>query len=178
MRLSDFFQSAATLSLSYRFAPGPIPIDHWTQDIEIGGGRIVGEACQAIDTCVALAGSPPVKVYAESVTIKGRTETGDDRVFITLRHENGCVSSVSYQAGGDLAFPSERIEIIGGGRSATVEAWVEFKCRCGMSVSADGYRRKRTKDIRRDSKLLWRRAEKGEDGRSLGAIFTGLPGLL
>jgi predicted dehydrogenase/threonine dehydrogenase-like Zn-dependent dehydrogenase len=123
MRLKEFFQGAAPLSLSYRFAPGPIPIDHWTQDIEIGGGRIVGEACHAIDTCVALAGSPPVKVYAESVTIKGRNETGDDRVFITLRHENGCVSSVSYQAGGDRAFPSERVEIIGGGRTATVDAW-------------------------------------------------------
>jgi predicted dehydrogenase/threonine dehydrogenase-like Zn-dependent dehydrogenase len=123
MRLREFFQSTNPLSVAYRFAPGPIPIDHWTQDPEIGGGRIVGEACHAIDTCIALTGSPPVKVYAESVTTKGRTESGDDRVFITLRHENGCVSSVSYQAGGDRAFPSERIEIIGGGRTATVEAW-------------------------------------------------------
>ena len=127
VRLREFFQSAAPLSLSYRFAPGPIPLDHWTQDIEIGGGRIVGEACHAIDTCVALAGSPPVKVYAESAAIAGRAEASDDRVFITLRHENGSVSSISYQAGGDRMFPSERIEVLGGSRCAVVEAWDQIQ---------------------------------------------------
>jgi predicted dehydrogenase/threonine dehydrogenase-like Zn-dependent dehydrogenase len=115
-RLKTFFSGIAPLSLSFRFAPPFLPADHWTQDIEVGGGRIVGEACHAIDTCVAIAGSPPVKVYAESVN-------ADDRVFITIRHQNGSVSSVSYQAGGDQAFPMERIEVIGSGRSAIVDAW-------------------------------------------------------
>ena len=69
-----------------------------------------------IDTCVAIAGSPPVKVYAESAN-------ADDRVFITIRHANRSVSSVSYQAGGDTGFPGERIEIIGTGRSASLEGW-------------------------------------------------------
>jgi predicted dehydrogenase/threonine dehydrogenase-like Zn-dependent dehydrogenase len=115
-RLKSFFSGIVPLSLAYRFAPPFLPPDHWTQDIEVGGGRIVGEACHAIDTCVAIAGSPPVKVYAESVN-------ADDRVFITIRHRNGSVSSVSYQAGGDQAFPMERIEIIGSGRSAIVDAW-------------------------------------------------------
>jgi predicted dehydrogenase/threonine dehydrogenase-like Zn-dependent dehydrogenase len=115
-RLKTFFSGIAPLSLAFRFAPPFLPADHWTQDIEVGGGRIVGEACHAIDTCVAIAGSPPVKVYAESVN-------ADDRVFITIRHQNGSVSSVSYQAGGDQAFPMERIEVIGSGRSAIVDAW-------------------------------------------------------
>jgi predicted dehydrogenase/threonine dehydrogenase-like Zn-dependent dehydrogenase len=115
-RLKSFFAGGGPLSLAYRFAPPFIPSDHWTQDIEVGGGRIVGEACHAIDTCVAVAGSPVVRVYAESVN-------ADDRVFITLRHENGSVSSVSYQAGGDSAFPAERIEVIGIGRSAVIDAW-------------------------------------------------------
>jgi len=71
----------------------------------------VGEACHAIDTCVAIAGSPPVKVYAESVAKSGGLETSDDRVFITLRHADGSISSISYQTGGDTAFPAERIEV-------------------------------------------------------------------
>ena len=115
-RLKSFFGPAAPLSLSYRFAPPFIPPDHWTQDIEVGGGRIIGEACHAIDTCVAIAGSPPVKVYAESAD-------ADDRVFITIRHRNRSVSSISYQAGGDTAFPAERIEVIATGQSAVLEAW-------------------------------------------------------
>src|SRR2546430_4786590 len=77
--VKEFFAGARPLSLSYRFSPGYIPSDHWTQDEEVGGGRIVGEACHAIDTCVAIAGSPPVKVYAESVAKSGGIETSDDR---------------------------------------------------------------------------------------------------
>jgi len=121
--VKKFFAETSPLSLSYRFSPGYIPGDHWTQDEEVGGGRIIGEACHAIDTCVALAGSPPVKVYAESVAKNGGIETSDDRVFITLRHADGSISSISYQTGGDSAFPAERIEVLGGGRTAVIDAW-------------------------------------------------------
>jgi len=122
-RIRQFFDGALPLSVNYRFSPGHIPADHWTQDEEIGGGRIVGEACHAIDTCVAITGSVPVKAYAESVVKVGGVETADDRVIILLRHQNGSISSVSYQAGGDRAFPSERIEVFGGGKTAVSEAW-------------------------------------------------------
>jgi predicted dehydrogenase len=135
LRLRSFFQGAGPLSIYYRFAPPYLPPDHWTQDIEVGGGRIVGEACHAIDTCVGIAGSPPVKVYAESAGKTGGLETTDDRVFVTVRHADGSVSSISYQAGGDKAFPMERIEVIGGGRSATLEGWQDGQLwsngRCG-----------------------------------------------
>jgi predicted dehydrogenase/threonine dehydrogenase-like Zn-dependent dehydrogenase len=124
-RLKAFFHHAAPLSITHRFAPPHIPPDHWTQDPEIGGGRIVGEACHAIDACVAIAGSPPVKVYAESAGMTGALQSSDDRVFITMRHANGSISSVSYQAGGDAAFPMERIEVIASGRSATLDGWRE-----------------------------------------------------
>jgi predicted dehydrogenase len=121
--LKSFFKDVVPLSLHYRFAPGHIPKEHWTQDVETGGGRIAGEACHAIDTVTAIAGSPPVRVFAESVALAGGLEASDDRVLITLRHENGCVSSVSYQAGGDKGFPSERIEVFGGGRTGVVDGW-------------------------------------------------------
>jgi predicted dehydrogenase/threonine dehydrogenase-like Zn-dependent dehydrogenase len=121
--LQRFFEGTAPLSISYRFAPGALPADHWTQDEEVGGGRIVGEACHAIDTCVALAGSPPQRVFAESVAMVGGLQKTDDRVFITMAHENGCASNVSYQAGGDRSGPVERIEMFGGGRTATLEGW-------------------------------------------------------
>jgi predicted dehydrogenase/threonine dehydrogenase-like Zn-dependent dehydrogenase len=126
-RVKEFFAGVRPLSLSYRFSPGYIPGDHWTQDEEVGGGRIVGEACHAIDTCVAIAGSPPVKVYAESVAMSGGIETSDDRVFITLRHADGSISSISYQTGGDSTFPAERIEVLGGGRTAVIDAWQEMQ---------------------------------------------------
>jgi len=37
---------------------GAIPADHWAQDSEAGGGRIIGEACHFIDLLRFLAGAP------------------------------------------------------------------------------------------------------------------------
>ena len=124
-KIKSFTGSASPLNVAYRFTPGPIPKTHWTQDIEVGGGRIVGEACHAIDACVALTGSVPVKVYAESVAMTGGLDMTDDHVVITMRHSNGAVSSISYQAAGDRGFPPERIEVFGGNRTATLDNWKE-----------------------------------------------------
>jgi len=141
-RLRDHFHGAGPLAVSYRFAAGPIPPEHWTQDPEVGGGRIIGEACHAIDLCVAIAGAPPIKVYAESVAAAESRPT-DDCVIISMRHANGAISTVSYQAGGDKAFPAERIEVFGGGRAGTVDQWgaVELWSN-GRRVKADGARDK------------------------------------
>jgi predicted dehydrogenase len=122
-RLREMFAGVRPLSISYRFSAPPIPADHWTQDEDIGGGRIVGEATHAIDACVALTGSTPARVYAESVGGAAGLAITDDRVFITLRHHDGSVSCVSYQSGGDRALPAERIEIFGGGKVAVLDGW-------------------------------------------------------
>jgi len=53
----------------------------------------------------------------------GRQDPSDDRVFITIRHENGSVSNISYQCGGDPGSAGERIEIHGGGRTGIIENW-------------------------------------------------------
>lgn len=119
----EFFQGVQPLSINYRFAPGLVLEDSWTLDEDVGGGRIVGEACHAVDLCVALAGGLPSKVWAESVGRAGGLRVTDDRVVITMRHENGSLSNISYQAGGDRAAPAERIEIYGGNRTGVVDNW-------------------------------------------------------
>jgi predicted dehydrogenase len=138
-RVRDFFAGVRPVTVAMRFSPGYLPPNAWPQDESVGGGRIVGEACHAIDTCTALAGSPPVRVFAESVTKSGGLETTDDQVFITLRHENGSISSVSYQSGGDRALPAERIEVFGGGRSAVINNWDHIELyRDGSAKAARG----------------------------------------
>lgn len=109
------------LTISIRFNVGKVPADHWTQDEEIGGGRIIGEACHAIDLAVFLAGAPPARVYAEAVSGSHASVLTQDQAFITLAHTNGNISSIAYLAGGDKAFPKERIEVIGGGRVAVID---------------------------------------------------------
>ena len=122
-RIQGHFAGVSPLAVSFRFAVPELPPAMWVHDRDVGGGRIVGEACHAIDTCVAITGSAPARVFAESSGPAGAGDALDDRVFITIRHENGSISNISYQAGGDRSGPTERIEVFGGGRTAVVEGW-------------------------------------------------------
>jgi predicted dehydrogenase len=124
-----FAKHVGPLTVSVRFNAGILPADHWTQDEGIGGGRIVGEAVHGIDLATAIAGSPPVRVFAESIGGTDAPAITDDQCFITLRHANGSVSSVAYLAGGDKAYPKERIEVFGGGRVAVIDDFTRIE-RC------------------------------------------------
>ena len=111
----------APLTVTFRFNAGAIPADHWVQDDETGGGRIIGEACHAIDLATYLIGAPPVRVFAESIGGPRAPQITDDQSFLTLRHADGSITSVAYLAGGDPAYPKERVEVLGGGRIAVIE---------------------------------------------------------
>ncbi|HUG36978.1 MAG TPA: bi-domain-containing oxidoreductase [Candidatus Limnocylindrales bacterium] len=131
------------LTVSFRFNAGFIDPAHWTQDLEVGGGRIIGEACHAIDLVTYLVGSPPVRVYAESIGGPAAPAVTDDQCFITLRHADGSVSSIAYLAGGDRAFSKERVEVFGGGRVAVIEDFREV-------ITAAGGRTKRHRALQQD----------------------------
>lgn len=143
----DFFADvSAPLAVSVRFNAGAVPPEHWVHDEIEGGGRIVGEACHAIDLATFLVGSPVVRVFAESVGSRHAAEITDDQCFITVRHANGSISSVGYLAGGDKSFPKERIEVLGGGRIAVIDDFRKVTtCRNGkvtrvkMSGQDKGY---------------------------------------
>lgn len=131
--VKQFFANCQdALTISIRFNAGKVAADNWTQDEEIGGGRIIGEACHAIDLAVFLAGAPPARVYAEAVSGSHASVLTQDQAFITLAHTNGNISSIAYLAGGDKAFPKERIEVIGGGRVAVIDDFkIVTTCKCG-----------------------------------------------
>jgi predicted dehydrogenase len=119
------------LTVSIRFNAGEIPADHWTQNDDVGGGRIIGEACHAIDLATFLTGSPPVRVYAESIGGPHAPAITDDQCFITLRHANGSIASIGYLAGGDKGYPKERVEVLGGGRLAVIDDFREVTTSLG-----------------------------------------------
>jgi predicted dehydrogenase len=101
----------------------------------VGGGRIIGEACHALDLATFLTGSLPNRVFAESVGGPDAPQTTDDQCFITVRHGDGSVSSVGYLAGGDRAFPKERVEVFGGGRVAVIDDFREVLLCSGGKIT-------------------------------------------
>ncbi len=90
---------------------GAIPADHWTQDPNIGGGRIIGEACHFIDLIQFLCGSP-----IESVRTNFMESPCGDTASIELAFRDGSIGTVHYLANGSKSFPKERIEAFAGGR--------------------------------------------------------------
>lgn len=108
------------LAVLYRVSAGRLPPDHWLRDPEVGGGRIVGEACHFVDWVQHLAGSPPAEVFAERLGRRAGTPPDED-VVITLTCEDGSVATVQYLAAGDPAAGKERIEVSGGDATAVIE---------------------------------------------------------
>jgi predicted dehydrogenase len=107
------------MALHYRINAGYFPADHWVNDREQGGGRILGEVCHFVDLLMFLASSPIVEVEARALGNSGRYS--GDNVLVSLRFGNGSEGTISYLANGDRAFSKERIEVFGGGSTAVLE---------------------------------------------------------
>ncbi|MBW7470443.1 bi-domain-containing oxidoreductase [Marinobacter sp. F4218] len=90
---------------------GEIPADHWTQDAEVGGGRIIGEACHYIDLMRFLAGSEITGFTATQMGDAPGIGVRDDKASITLTFADGSFGTILYLANGGKAFPKERLEI-------------------------------------------------------------------
>lgn len=90
---------------------GDIPADHWTQDAEVGGGRIIGEACHYIDLMRFLAGTKIKSFSAIKMGENDYVEVTEDKAIITITFEDGSVGSIHYFANGGKSFPKERVEV-------------------------------------------------------------------
>ena len=101
--------------VNIRVNAGFIPKEHWTQNPEIGGGRIIGEMCHFIDLMQYFTDSEPIKVYAECINIANDKMKADDTISIIVKFKNGSVGNLNYLANGSKSLPKEMIEIFGGG---------------------------------------------------------------
>ena len=88
---------------------GNIPSDVWVHDMQVGGGRIIGEACHYIDLLVYLSGSKVKSICMNSMGANPAENT--DNVSILLKFENGDNGVVNYFANGNKAYSKERLEV-------------------------------------------------------------------
>ena len=107
---------------------GAVKASDWTQDEEIGGGRIIGEVCHFIDTAAYLTGDAlPKSVVAKSLS-SGRSDVIDnDNISITIEYEDGTVATILYIANGDRSLPKEELQVFTGGRTAIMKNFTELE---------------------------------------------------
>ena len=121
VELKKCFADKGPLCINYICNAGFTPKDSWTQDFEIGGGRIIGEGCHFIDWMVWLTDSIPVRVHAQSIGKETANALKQDNVMISLQFKDGSIGTVSYLACGDKSFRKEHIEVFGGGCIGIIE---------------------------------------------------------
>jgi predicted dehydrogenase len=137
---AHFAHRTEALYMHYRVNAGYIPLNHWTQDPKIGGGRIIGEACHFIDFLTFLVGAPPVTVTAHALPDGGKYR--EDNVSMTFTFSDGSMGVVDYLANGDKSFPKERVEVFCAGAIAVLD---DFRV---LQMVKDGSRKeeRRTQD--------------------------------
>ena len=100
---------------------GFIPSKVWVHDMEIGGGRIIGEACHFIDLITYLSGSKVKAVCMNSMGIQ--TNENTDNASILLKYENGTSAVINYFSNGSKAYSKERIEVYHQEKTLVMDNW-------------------------------------------------------
>lgn len=107
------------LCLTMTVNAGAIPADHWTQDPQRGGGRIIGEACHFLDLLSYLAASRIETVAAAQVG-EGPV-VREDKMSLVLTFADGSIGTINYFANGCKRYPKETLEVFGDGRVIRLE---------------------------------------------------------
>jgi predicted dehydrogenase/threonine dehydrogenase-like Zn-dependent dehydrogenase len=104
---------------------GQVPNDSWIQDPEVGGGRLVGEACHFVDLFRYLIGAP-----VTGVSVTGLARPGGpprtDVASITLSYADGSFGVINYLANGHRAVAKERLEAFCAGRTAVLNNFLSL----------------------------------------------------
>ena len=106
---------------------GSIPADHWTQLEDVGGGRIIGEACHFVDLMRFLAGAKITSVQARRMGNSPGVDITEDKAAIILGFEDGSIGTIHYYSNGASSFPKERIEVFAEGKVLQLDNFRKLK---------------------------------------------------
>ena len=116
-----FERRAGALVITIRVNAGPIAATSWIHDPEVGGGRLLGEACHFVDLAGAIAGVRPRTVLAVGIGSEDPASQLRDNFTIVIEYVDGSVATIVYTSKGDPALGKERIEVFGDGVAAVID---------------------------------------------------------
>ncbi|HMR87781.1 MAG TPA: bi-domain-containing oxidoreductase [Saprospiraceae bacterium] len=135
---------------------GFIPQDVWVQDMEIGGGRIIGEACHLIDLITSLTGSLVESVVMNAMGNNPSDNT--DNATILLKYKNGSTGVINYFANGSKAYSKERIEIYAQNKTIVID---NFRKSNYFGFKSSGMSKTQDKGHQEQFRLLMERIKSG-----------------
>ena len=119
---------------------GFIPSNVWIHDLNIGGGRIIGEACHFIDLASYFTDSKVVSVCMNSLGKNAHENTDNASIF--LKYEDGSNVVINYFSNGSKSYSKERIEVYNQERTVIIDNFRKteafgFKNFKGLKTSLD-----------------------------------------
>jgi predicted dehydrogenase len=97
--------------MSYRVNAGRLPADHWTNDPERGGGRLLGEGCHFVDFLCDQAPGDPLRVTARGFRSDPALPLqSTDNFTLQIDFSDGSAGTVNYAADSPAGPGKERFE--------------------------------------------------------------------
>jgi len=155
-------EPSGRLAAAYRVSAGPLEKGHWTDQLDEGGGRILGEVCHFVDSLGFLAGAAVEGVQAIAYGDREAPLQARDNVAVSLTFEDGSIGTILYVADGSRAVPKERLEGYCADRTAILD---DFR-----ALELLGARIKRRAGSRRRDK-----GHQGEVDAFLRGVEHGVP---
>jgi len=110
-----------------RVNAGALPSDHWLLDPQIGGGRLLGEACHFIDLACHVIASEPTEVLGRDRDA-GKGMKAPQDFAIEISFANGSTAMIEYISSGDPSLAKERFEIHRQGLSIVIDDFKKAEC--------------------------------------------------
>ncbi len=128
--------------LLFRVNAGALAADHWLNDPDEGGGRLLGEGCHFVDFACWFAGELPRRVGTTMRAAPGQPLAAGQSFSVSLDFADGSLATVFYSAEGGRPLQKEYVEAHAPGarvRSRTSRRWsrrrtgVVLRCRRGAT---------------------------------------------
>lgn len=103
-----------------RVNAGRLPDEHWTNDPQEGGGRLLGEGCHFVDLACWLVGAVPTTVQATIQPLESETLQTAQRFIVSLGFADGSLATILYTDQGATRLAKEYVEAHAGGRSGVI----------------------------------------------------------
>jgi predicted dehydrogenase/threonine dehydrogenase-like Zn-dependent dehydrogenase len=139
----ELLHRSSPMAVLIRVNAGSIPLTHWIQRLEEGGGRIIGEMCHFVDLAAFLVGSPAISVSAASAD-PGKPPVLRDTLTATLSYADGSIATLLYASIGDTSYSKERVEVFSEGKVMVID---DFRT---LTITRSG--RTTTERLRRSDK--------------------------
>jgi predicted dehydrogenase/threonine dehydrogenase-like Zn-dependent dehydrogenase len=112
---------AGPIEVLYRVNAGRLEDDHWLNDPEQGGGRLLGEGCHFIDFACWLMQSVPSDVSCTIAAPSNGLVAAGQRFVCTLKFAAGSLATILYSAEGASRLSKEYVEVHCNGHSAILD---------------------------------------------------------